>query len=133
MPRSSVAIVATLTFWLGWPGDTQAHTHRGKSPDATSPFASGRRLSGIHLPGGCHQTRFRDWPVSCLRSTLPLTYLDDLYNEESEDGEGESSEGYGLGVTPVFCGMIDDIGWQFALLHSPEAVASPWARAVLRC
>jgi hypothetical protein len=133
MARSSVAIVAMLTFWLGWPGDTQAHTHRGKSPDATSPFASGRRLSGIHLPGGCHQTRFRDWPVSCLLSTLPLTYLDDLYNEESEDGEGESSEGYGLGGMAVFCGMTVDTGWQLARLVSPEVVASPGATAVLRC
>jgi len=132
MLRSSVAIVATLTFWLGWPGDTQAHTHRGKSPDATSPFVSGRRLSGMHPANGCQQTRSRAWPVTSLRSAL-LTYLDDLYNEESEDGEGESTEGYGLGVTPVFCGMIDDIGWQFALLLSPEPVASPWARAVLRC
>ncbi|HKM56892.1 MAG TPA: hypothetical protein VJY33_26030 [Isosphaeraceae bacterium] len=131
MPKSSVAILAILTFWLGWSCD--AHTHRGKSPDATSLFASGHRLSGIHLPDGCHKTRSRDWPVSCLCSTLSLTYPDDLYNEESEDGEGESTEGYGLGVMPVFCGMTDDIGWQFALLLSPEAVASPWARAVLRC
>lgn len=133
MLKSSVAIVAMLTFWLGWPGDTQAHTHGGKSTGATSPFASGSRLSGIHLPDGCHQTRSRDWPVKCLRSTLSLTYLSDLYDEESEDGEGESTECYGLGVTPVFYWMTHDIGWQFALLLSPEALASPRARAVLRC
>ena len=128
-----MAILAMLTFWLGWPGDTQAHTHRGKSPGATSPFVSGRRLSGIHLPDGCTKTRSHDWPVSCLGSTQPLTYLDDLFSEESEDGEGESTEGFGVGVMPIFCGMTDDFGWQFAILLSPEAVAFPWARVVLRC
>jgi hypothetical protein len=131
LPRSSAALIAILTFWLVWSCD--AHTHRGKRPDATSSFASGRQLSGIHLPDGCHQARSRHWPVTCLHSTLSLTYLDDLYNEESEDGEGESTEGYGLGVMPVIRGMTDDLGWQFALLLSPEAVASRWARAVLRC
>jgi hypothetical protein len=133
MARSSVAIVALLTCWLGWPGDAQANTHRGKSPDATIPFASGLRLSGIHLPDRCHQTRSRDGLESCLLSALPLTYLDDLCVDESEDGDGDSPEGNGLGDMAVFCGMTVDIGWQLARLLSPEVVAPPRATAVLRC
>ena len=59
--------------------------------------------------------------------------LDDLFSEESEEGESDPSESCALGVMPLFSWDVNAPSSLLALPFLSEIVADSTAHSVLRC
>ncbi len=131
--RSSLAVLAIFTLWFSLPHSSVAG---GVSAGAACAvhFTVGPSSEGPFSPLTLGQPEDRSRRSGSGIGEVPTgSLLDDLFSEESEEGESDPSESCALGVTPLFSWDVNAPSSLLALPFLSEIVADSTARSVLRC